>query len=165
MNFLYRSKRIGRFGKPFVLYKVRTLKLNSDENQFANPEKYVKFGRFLRKTKLDELPQLWNLIKRDMNIVGPRPEEERTIELLPKDIKDILLSRRPGLTSLASIHYFDETSILEKSKDPHRDYWTKIKPNKILLDIFYIKNRDLLLDIWIVLKTALLIIKNFFKNA
>ena len=164
MSILYKSTRIGKNEKPFILYKFRTLKENTDaESSFAKEEQYTRFGWILRKTKLDELLQIWNLIKRDMNIVGVRPEEQKTIDLLPQDIRDILLSRRPGLTSLASIHFFDESNILEKSPDQHKDYWTKIKPLKITLDVFYIQNRDILLDFWILWKTSILIIKSFIK--
>lgn len=164
MNLIYKSQRVGKNGKLFWLYKFRTLKENIDKiSSFANKEQYIWCGRFLRKTKIDELPQLWNIIKRDINFVGVRPEEQKTIDVIPKDIKEILLSIRPGLTSLASIHFFDETNILEKSPTPYEDYWIKIKPLKITLDIFYIKNRDIIFDIWIVWKTILLIMKSFFK--
>lgn len=165
MSIFYKSQRVGKNEKPFIMYKFRTLKENTDKiSSFANEEQYTWCGRFLRKVKLDELPQLWNLIRRDINFVGPRPEEQRTIDVLPNDIKTILLSRRPGLTSLASLHFFDETNILEESPEQHRDYWTKIKPMKILLDVFYINNRNLLLDLWIILKTISLIIRSFFTK-
>ena len=164
MNIFYKSKRIGKNGKPFTIFKFKTLKDNIDKtNSFANEEQYIGYGRFLRQTKIDELPQIWNLIKRDINIVGPRPEEEKTINVIPEDIRNILLSRRPGLTSLTSIHFFDETHILEKSLDQHKDYWTKIKPLKITLDIFYIQNRDIFLDFWIIWKTVILIVKSFIR--
>ena len=165
MSFFYRSKRVGKNGKEFIMYKIQTLKENTDKtSSFANTEQYTRFGWVLRKVKLDELPQIWNVIKRDLNIVGVRPEEQKTIDLLPEDTRRILLSRRPGLTSLASLHFFDEGQILEKSSNPHRDYWLKIKPTKIVLDVFYIQNRDILLDFWIIWKTAILIIKSFFSK-
>lgn len=164
MSFFYKSHRIGKNGKPFVMYKIRTLKENVDiGNSFANEEQYTRFGRILRKTKIDELPQLWNILKGDLRLVGPRAEEEKTLEVLPVDIREKLLSVKPGLTSLASIHFFDEGQILEKSADPHYDYWVKVKPTKIVLDFFYIDNRNLLLDAWIVLKTAILIVKSIFR--
>ena len=163
MSVFYRSQRVGRDGRVFTMYKFRTLKNGVDRgSSFVNGEQYTRFGWILRKTKLDEVPQVWNVLRRECNVVGPRAEEARTIELLPQDIRAILLSRRPGLTSLASLHYFDEGQILEKSDNPHRDYWLKIKPNKIALDIFYIQNRDLLLDLWIVWKTAVKILKSLW---
>lgn len=164
MKIFYKSQRIGKNEKRFNLIKFCSLKENSDIKSFINKEQYTWGGRFLRKTKIDELPQLWNILRRDMNIVGPRPEEERTINLLPEATKNILLSVRPGLTSLASIHFFDEGQILEKDIETHKIYWEKIKPIKIVLDCFYIQNRDILLDIWIVWKTAILIIKSVFKR-
>jgi lipopolysaccharide/colanic/teichoic acid biosynthesis glycosyltransferase len=154
MSFLYRSERIGKHGKVFTLYKIRTLKENAGTfPKYKEKEEYTRYGRFLRKTKLDEIPQLLNVLKRDLNVVGPRPEEKKTISVLPKDIRDILLSRRPGLTSLASLHFFNEGQILEQSHDPHKDYWEKIKPLKILLDVFYVQNRSVLLDSAIVYGT------------
>lgn len=165
MSIFYRSKRVGKNGKVFHLIKFRTLKENFDkESSFASESAYLPFGKFLRKTKLDELPQLWNVLRGQVNIVGPRPEEERNIAVLPEETRKILLSRRPGLTSLASIHFFEEGQILGTSEEIYKDYWTKIKPLKITLDVFYIQNRDLLLDWWIVLKTATMIIKSFFKK-
>ncbi len=164
MSIIYKSKRIGKNGKSFYLYKFRTLKNDADKtNSFASQKQYAFMGRFLRKTKIDELPQIWNYLKGDIAFVGPRPEEEKTIEVIPEETRNILLSVKPGLTSLSSIHFFDETTILEDTKDPYRIYWTTIKPIKIGLDIFYIKNRDIFLDSWILFKTMILIIKSFFK--
>ena len=165
MNIFYKSQRIGKNGRIFWLYKIKTLKNNVDKSSsFAKEEQYTRFGRFLRKTKLDELPQIWNLLKGDLNLVGPRAEETKTIEVLPEDIRKILLSRKPGITSLSSLHFFDETQILENTKDPYKVYWTAIKPLKITLDLFYIQNRDFLLDVWIIWKTVILIVKSFFRK-
>ena len=164
MSILYRSKRIGKNGKEFTMYKLRTLKEGVDKtNSFASVEQYTRLGWIMRKTKFDELPQIWNLIKRDINVVGPRPEEAKTIDVIPEETKRLLLSVRPGLTSLSSIHFFEEGQILENAKDPYKIYWTTIKPLKITLDVFYIQNRDTLLDIWIVFKTFILVIKSLLK--
>lgn len=164
MSAIFRSLRVGKGGKLFWLYKFRTLKSGTDRtSSFVRNEQYTRFGWVMRKTKCDELPQVWNVLRRDLNFVGPRPEEERTINVLPDHITEILLSRRPGLTSLASLHYFDEGQILEKSSDPHRDYWEKIKPLKITLDVFYIQNRDVLLDLWIVVKTVIRVMQSLWR--
>ena len=164
MSIFYKSLRVGKNGKLFDLLKFRTLKENFDkESSFANESGYTRFGKLLRKTKLDELPQVWNVLKGEVNLVGARPEEERNVAVLPEETKKILLSRRPGLTSLASIHFFEEGQILNESSEVYKDYWTKIKPLKIALDIFYIQQRNILLDWWIILKTTSLIIKSFFK--
>ena len=158
-SFIYRSERVGKNGKRFSLYKFRTLKPNFD-GQYATEEGYTRFGKFLRKTKLDEVPQLFNILKGDMNIVGVRPELPEFIHLIPKDIRKILLSKKPGLTSLSSIHFVDEELLLQQGTDHDLDYHTKIKPLKILLDVFYIKHRNWLLDVWIIFKTVGIVLRN-----
>lgn len=165
MSILYKSPRIGKNGKVFNLYKFRTLKMGDDKKgQFAQQGEYIKFGKFLRKTKIDELPQIVNWLKGDVSLIGPRAEEQRTIEVIPQKTREILLSIKPGLTSLASLYFYDEEEILKKVRDPYWLYWKHIKPNKILLDIFYINNRDALLNTWIFYKTLLLVIKSVFKK-
>ena len=151
MSIFYKSQRVGKNGKEFLMYKFRTLEYGSDLDSFA--QNYTKFGKFLRKWKIDELPQLFNILKREMNFIGPRPEEQRTIDLIPEESKQILLSVRPGLTSLSSIYFFDEEELLLTSKDPAKTYWEQIKPMKILLDIFYIQNRSFLLRCFIIWQT------------
>lgn len=161
-SWIYRSERIGRNGRRFSLYKFRTLKEDFSGN-YATEQGYTKFGRFLRKTKLDEIPQIVNWIKCDINLVGPRPELPETIGLIPKDIRKIILSKRPGLTSLASIHFADEEFLLQQSNDSAIDYYEKVKPMKLLLDVFYVQNKGFLLDLWIIWRTILIVLKGFFK--
>mgnify|MGYP001615618149 FL=1 len=159
-SFFYTSERIGKGGKPFVIYKVRTLK-DDGHSQFA--EEYTRFGRFLRKTKLDELPQLFNVLKGDIGLFGYRAEEKRTWEFYPKHIQRILARHKPGLIDLSSIHFFSEEKILEFSEDKHRDYWEKIFPIKMALRSFYFENRCISLNLvlgWIVFKKVL---KAFFR--
>lgn len=151
MSIFYKSHRIGKGGRLFEMYKFKTLKETDDS--FASEQIYTKYGKFLRKWKIDELPQLWNILKRDMNFIGPRPEEKRTIDLIPEETKQILLSVRPGLSCLSSIYFFNEEEILLTSKDPAKTYWEQIKPMKILLDIFYIQNRCFLLRCFIIWQT------------
>lgn len=148
MSIFYKSYRVGRNGIPFTMYKVRTMK--ESLGSFASEERYTWAGRFLRKWRLDEVPQLWNVLKRDMNIVGPRPQEAATIKLYPAIIKDRLLSIRPGMFGMAGIFFIDEEKVLAESLDPHKDYWEKIAPMKLTLDFFYIENKCLSLDAWIV---------------
>lgn len=148
MSIIYRSPRVGLNGKPFDMLKFRTLK-EGFSSQFANDEGYTRFGKFLRKTKIDELPQLINVLKGDMSLVGPRPEEARTIDLLPSDIRKNILSVRPGMTDLASLYFINEEDILNKSGDPFDTYWSRIKPMKIVLQSFYVENKCLSLDMWI----------------
>lgn len=160
--FIYRSERIGKNGKRFSLYKIRTLKENF-RGQYAVEESYTRFGKFLRKTKLDESLQIFNVLKGDMALVGPRPELPEFIHLLPRDIRQMLTSVKPGLTSLASIHFADEERLLQQGANHDLDYVTKIKPMKILLDVFYVQHRDWLLDLWVIFKTAGVVIKSLFR--
>ena len=154
MSLIYKSKRVGKNGKLFDMYKFRTLVENTDQlSSFANVQSYTKYGKFLRKWKIDELPQLWNILKRDMNIIGPRPEEQRTIDIIPEDARKVLLSVRPGLSCLSSIYFYKEEEILLTSKDPAKTYWEQIKPMKMILDIFYIQNRSFLLRLFIIWQT------------
>jgi lipopolysaccharide/colanic/teichoic acid biosynthesis glycosyltransferase len=159
-SFIYRSERVGKNGKVFSLYKLRTLKEDFRGN-FANKGGYTKFGKFLRKTKLDEFLQIINVLKGEMSLVGPRPELPETINLIPKDIRKILLSVKPGCTSLASVHFYDEEFILQQSGNQNGDYYSKIKPMKILLDVFYVQHRSFLLKLAILWETFKLVIKSF----
>ncbi len=160
---LYKSLRVGKEGKKFWMYKLRTLQDNFDKtNSFAKEESYTKWGHTLRKYKIDELPALINVLKGNMSLVGPRPDEVRTIDLLPEEIKKIILSVKPGLTSMASVYFVDEEEVLKEGEDTFRDYWTRIKPSKVLLDVFYIKNKSWLLDLAIFWATLKQIMKIFW---
>lgn len=160
-SFIYRSERVGKNGRTFSLFKFRTLK-EGFKGSYATDDGYTKFGRFLRKTKLDELPQVFNWLRGDVNIVGPRPENQETIHIIPSDIRRTILSVRPGLTSLASIHFSDEETLL-KSSAAAEIYHTRIKPIKLILDAFYVEHRGFLLNCWIVWRTFVIILKSFFK--
>ncbi len=161
-SFFYRSERIGKNGIPFTLWKVRTLKEGTDKtSSFAQDDQYTRFGRFLRKTKIDELPQIICLLRGQISLVGPRAEEARSIRVLPNDIKQKLLSVKPGLTSLASVHFFNEEEILKQVADPAALYWKEIKPTKILLDMFYIQNRCFILDLAIIWMTFKRVVGSF----
>lgn len=132
---------------------------------FATEETYTKYGKFLRKYKLDELPQVFNVLKGDLRIVGPRADFQESYDVMPDYAKKILLSIKPGLTSLSSIHFFDEEKLLQEAgEEKYKNYWTRVKPAKILLDTFYIQNRDIFLDLWIIWRTCILIIKVAFKK-
>ena len=148
---IYKSLRIGKNGKEFTLYKFQTLLDSTDGNRpFAHLNSYTRFGKFLRKYKLDEAPQIWNIIKRDMNFVGIRPEEAKSIAIYPEELKKKLLSRRPGWFSLSGLYFLHEEDILKESLNPYKDYWTKIRQLKLVLDLFYLENRGILLDLWII---------------
>lgn len=163
MSILYRSTRIGKNGKPFTFYKFRTMVEGADKiGDLSTPEddpRITKVGRLLRKYKLDELPQLWNVIKGDMVLVGPRPEVPKFVEKMTAEERKIILSVRPGITDLASLWDFNEAERLKGSKNPDKDYEEKIWPEKKRLQIQYIENKSLWLDIKILWKTLLKLVK------
>ena len=142
---LYAQKRIGKDGKPFKLLKFRTMREGSDKgNQITigEDERITKIGRHLRKYKLDELPQLVNVIKGEMSLVGPRPEVERYVKLYTPSQR-VVLSVKPGITDYASIAFSEESIILGRAKNPEKMYINEIMPKKIEINLQYINNRNL----------------------
>lgn len=141
------------------------MKPNSDAiTQFATPEVYTKYGHILRKYKIDELPQIINVLKGDMNIVGPRPDVQETYDIIPEYAKHKILSVKPGLTSLSSIYFYDEERLLQNQEDKLKTYWTKVKPAKILLDSFYVEHKCWILDLAIIYMTVKRIIHAAFTR-
>ena len=138
----YNQSRVGVGGKEFNLYKFRSMKLNSDEIALITIGDYdkriTKLGYFLRKYKLDELPQLMNVLIGDMSLVGPRPEVKKYVELYSRDQKKVLL-KRPGITDWASIYYRNENIILGDSLNPEKDYIEKVMPDKLNYNLIYIQ--------------------------
>jgi lipopolysaccharide/colanic/teichoic acid biosynthesis glycosyltransferase len=155
----YRGERIGKDGKPFRIFKFRTMVKDAEKmggpSTSADDPRLTKIGKFLRKYKLDELPQLINVLKGEMSLVGPRPEVKIYVDMLKPEEKEIILSVKPGMTDLASLWDFHEEEVLKGSKDPEKTYLEKIRPKKIQLQIEYVKNRSFLLDLKIILKTIL----------
>jgi lipopolysaccharide/colanic/teichoic acid biosynthesis glycosyltransferase len=115
-------------------------------------------GSFLRKTKLDELPQLWNVLVGDMSIVGPRPEVPRYVALYTAEQRTVL-SVRPGITGMASMDYVDENEMLAKASDPERAYIEEVMPAKLALDLRYVHERTMALDLKIILATGKLVFR------
>lgn len=142
----YSQKRIGINGKPFRLLKFRTMRIGSDKGHLitvgTRDNRITNVGYYLRKYKLDELPQLWNVLKGDMSFVGPRPEVERYVKLYTPEQR-VVLSVRPGVTDYASIAFSKENEILGKADDPERMYIEEIMPEKIKYNLQYINNRSL----------------------
>jgi lipopolysaccharide/colanic/teichoic acid biosynthesis glycosyltransferase len=154
----FRQQRVGSGFRPFVMLKFRTMvadapRLGGPITVGADP-RITGVGRFLRKTKLDELPQLFNVLRGDMSLVGPRPEVDRYVEMFRRDYAEIL-AVRPGITDLASIRYRDEASILAAAKDPEEEYVRRILPEKIRLAKEYARRRSLPLDLAIIFATVL----------
>jgi len=161
-NFFYRSRRVGKFGVPIEVLKVRTLKETT--SQYAKDDEYLWYGRFLRKTKLDELPTLWNVLKGDLAVFGYRPEEQSTFDILPPHVREFLSKQKPGLVDLASLHFFDEEFLLQQSKQPAETYWETIRPMKYAFQVFYHNNKCLLLDLAIMYLAFKKIVMAFFKK-
>ena len=151
---LLRQERVGREFRKFTMVKFRTMRQGARGPAItsAGDTRVTRVGSFLRGSKLDELPQLFNVIRGDMSLVGPRPELPVYVELFRPDYEAVLRAR-PGITDLASIEYRNESTLLAASTDPHRLYVDEILPNKIALAQEYIERSSLLLDIRIILKT------------
>jgi lipopolysaccharide/colanic/teichoic acid biosynthesis glycosyltransferase len=131
---LFRQERMGLGLRPFLLYKFRTMRAGGAGPQVTagGDPRVTPVGRFLRRTKLDELPQLFNVLRGDMSLVGPRPEVRRYVELFRGDYADIL-SVRPGITDYAAVEYRDEEAVLAACADPEKAYVEKVLPAKIAL--------------------------------
>ncbi len=152
----YRGERIGLHGKPFRIFKFRTMVVDAEKlgasSTSDDDERITKIGRFLRRYKLDELPQLINVLIGDMSLVGPRPEVKKFTDLYTDEEK-MILTIRPGITDWASIWNPDEGAILAGSTDPDRDYLEKIRPEKIRLQLKYVRERSFWTDLRIIILT------------
>jgi len=152
----YRGLRVGRWGRPFRIYKFRTMVLNAEKiggpSTSDDDPRITRVGRFLRKYKLDELPQLINVLKGEMSFVGPRPEVQLEVDLYTEG-EEALLNVRPGITDYASIRFHDEGEILRGSPDPHEAYRRLIRPEKIKLGLEYVRNHSLWVDLRIMVET------------
>lgn len=158
----FTQERIGRYGKRFNIIKFRTMKNNtatSDGITLLNDMRITKVGSFLRKYRLDEFPQLFNILKGDMSFVGPRPDMPQYYKVNDYGYKCVLLVK-PGVTGEVTLKYKGEDSILSLSKDPEKTYIEKIFPEKVKLNIEYIKNITLLYDLNILLKTVYYVFAN-----
>lgn len=155
----YQGERMGKNGKFFKILKFRTMVLDAEElggpSTVADDPRLLKIGKFLRKYKLDELPQLINVLKGEMSLVGPRPEVKMYIDMMNDEERKTILSIKPGMTDLASLWDFQEGEVLKGSLDPEKTYQEKIRPEKIRLQIKYVKQRNFWLDLKIILKTIL----------
>ncbi len=153
---IFSQERVGLEGRPFQLKKFRTMKrLTGAEAGLFEPgsrTRVTAFGRILRKVKLDEFPQLWNVLKGEMSFVGPRPEIRQWVDVYPERWRKVL-TIKPGITDPASLHYRHEEEILAASADPERTYRDVILPNKLDFCEEYVDNNGLLGDLGLVLRT------------
>jgi len=154
---LFRQTRVGRGGREFTMLKFRTMTTDRarESAQFnaGDASRVTRLGRILRASKLDELPELINLIAGDMSVVGPRPEVPRYVRRYDPAMKRLVLSVRPGLTDWASIKYRDEEELLRESPDPERTYVEKILPDKLALASEYVRRVSLVEDVRIIART------------
>lgn len=152
----YRGLRAGRYGNPFRIFKFRTMVMNADKiggpSSSADDPRITRVGRFLRRYKLDELPQLLNVLKGEMSLVGPRPEVLQYVAMFSTEEKAIL-SVPPGITDWAAIANSDEGARLAGSPDPEKTYLEKIRPEKIRLQLEYVRRRSFGTDMRILLET------------
>lgn len=162
-SIVYKQERIGEKGIPFKVFKFRTMKPNSFAKGTltigSRDARVTRVGYYLRKYKLDELPQLFNVLMGDMSFVGPRPEIRKYTDLYTEEQRKIL-DVKPGITDYASIKFRNENDILAVSDDPEKLYIEKIMPQKIELNMMYINDYNILKDIRIILETFYTIIKH-----
>jgi lipopolysaccharide/colanic/teichoic acid biosynthesis glycosyltransferase len=157
----YIAPRVGKNERLFKMLKLRSMIVNADksgvDSTSSNDKRITGVGRFIRKYKLDELSQLWNVLIGDMSLVGPRPNVKRETDLYTIEEKK-LLTVRPGITDFSSIVFSDEGEILKDQEDPDIAYNQLIRPGKSMLGIFYINNRNVILDLKLIFLTAVAII-------
>ncbi|MBC8235933.1 sugar transferase [bacterium] len=152
----YRAQRIGRSGRIFLMYKFRTMVINAESTgtsltTYKDP-RITKIGDFLRRTKLDELPQLLNVLRGDMSIIGPRPEAPVYVKYYTEEQRRVL-SVRPGITGSAQLENRNEELKLKGQSDPEEYYINQLLPEKLKIDLNYIENRSFILDLKVIFKT------------
>ena len=157
---LYIAPRVGRYGRSFKMVKLRSMIADADKSGVnstaAGDMRITRVGHLIRRYKLDEFTQLWNVLKGDMSLVGPRPQVPQDVDLYSEEERH-LLDIRPGITDLSSIVFSDEGEILEGSDDPDLKYNQIIRPWKSRLGLLYVKERNFFLDIRIIFLTILAI--------
>ena len=159
---LFRQRRVGRHGRLFDIYKFRTMADRPDDGRqltVGQDPRITRAGRFLRRTKLDELPQLLNVLEGTMSLVGPRPEVPRYVDRYPPAARQTVLSVAPGITDLAAILFKDENDILGHAPDPERAYVETILPVKLKYYQRYVHERSFWLDLSILFRTLVAILR------
>ncbi|MBU6134408.1 sugar transferase [Clostridium tertium] len=155
---LFLQKRVGRYGKEFNIYKFRTMVTDAEkigkQITVGKDSRITRVGAFLRKFKIDELPQLFNVLKGDMSLVGPRPEVPKYVALYNEEQRHVL-DVRPGITDMASLRYKDENDILGKVDNPEEYYINIIMRDKLNLNLEYIEKSNLFFDIYLIIKTII----------
>jgi lipopolysaccharide/colanic/teichoic acid biosynthesis glycosyltransferase len=152
----YKQLRVGQNNRDFMLLKFRSMRLGSDKSGLltigGRDPRVTRSGYFIRKYKIDELPQLINVLIGEMSLVGPRPEVRKYVDLYNLEQRKVLLVK-PGITDLASLEYFNENELLAQSTDPERTYIDSVMPDKLKLNLKYIDQAGLIADVKIILRT------------
>lgn len=158
----YKQVRVGRYNKDFYLYKFRSMKIGADKQGLitvgGRDPRVTDSGYYIRKYKLDELPQLINVLKGEMSLVGPRPEVRKYVDLYTPDQMQVL-NVRPGITDMASIRYRNENELLEKSDDPEMFYREVVMQDKLQINREYIEKTSFLFDLKLIFQTIFAIVK------
>jgi len=158
---IFRQIRVARGGEPFSMLKFRTMRTEPVAGgpliTVAGDSRITRVGRVLRNSKLDELPQLINVLRGDMSLVGPRPEVPKYVAMYPAELRDIVLSVRPGITDEASIEFHDESALLAQAADAETAYVEQIMPRKLALYARYAQQRTFFGDLRIVMRTLRLV--------
>lgn len=151
---LFRQERVGRFGRPFFIHKFRTMRVEPGPLiTIGQDPRITRSGAWLRRSKLDELPQLWDVLRGAMSLVGPRPEVPRYVALYPPALRDQVLAVRPGITDPAALAFSDEAKLLAAAGDPERAYVEEVLPQKLQLSAQYAARATLASDLRLVLQT------------
>jgi lipopolysaccharide/colanic/teichoic acid biosynthesis glycosyltransferase len=153
---IFKQVRIGLHQKEFTIYKVKTMRdVSNETTQVTSVQtmRITKSGHFFRKFKIDELTQFWNVLVGDMSFVGPRPDTYEMYNSLTEEERSIILSVRPGITSLASVTFYDEEALLNQKEDPLAFYHNFVKPEKIKLNIAYVQNQSFVNDFALLWRT------------
>ena len=158
----FRQQRVGRGGQLFGIYKFRTMHPGADikgpELTVGGDGRITRAGVWLRRSKADELPQFFNVLRGDMSVVGPRPEVPRYVAQYPAHVRSVVLSVRPGITDLASIAFRNESDVLARSPDPEKTYLEQILPAKLRWAQQYVRTRSIWLDLRIIGWTVLAVL-------
>ena len=159
----FRQERVGRYGVPFSFHKFRTMRVGAEKEGLritvCGDARITRTGEFLRQRKLDELPQLIDVLAGDMSFVGPRPEVPEYVACYPADVRDKVLSIRPGITDPASIVFNAESEILGQSDDPHKVYVQEILPKKLRYYSDYVDKQHFFYDLAVIFKTLAVVFK------
>jgi len=154
---MFRQERVGRFGAIFRIHKFRTMRVDAPrlgpQITIGDDARITRSGRWLRASKVDELPQLWDVLRGAMSLVGPRPEVPRYVALYPAELRELVLSVRPGITDPASLSFRNESELLARAEDPEREYVEVVMPMKLRLAADYVRNASLGGDIRLILAT------------